>query len=78
MNGVKTEGVHVIGEAAGTANPRDDHKVLARDAELGKHSLHSGENGVVTATGTPTHFLVGLKILFCKWRESGRGHVQIS
>src|SRR2546425_448505 len=78
MNGVKTERVHVVGEAAGAANSADDDEFLARDAELREHRLHSGQNRIVAAAGAPADLLVGLKILLRKSRKRGRGHSRIS
>src|SRR5579864_17488 len=73
MNGVKAEGVHVIREAAGAADSRNDHKVFALDAEFGENRLNRGENGVVPAAGAPADFLVGLKILFRQRRRQRCG-----
>ena len=63
VNGVKAEGVHVIGEAAGAADSGNHHELFARDAQLGENGLHGGKNGVVAAARAPANFLVGLKIL---------------
>ena len=44
MNGVKTVGIHVIGEAAGTTDSGNKHDVLARNlqflADSGHHALY--------------------------------------
>ena len=38
--------------------PRDEHDLLARDAEGRQHLLHLGENRVVAAAGAPADVLV--------------------
>ena len=38
--------------------PRDEHDLLAGDAELRQHLLHLGEDRVVAAAGAPADFLV--------------------
>src|SRR6266852_2456822 len=68
MDGVETERIHVVREAAGAADAGNHHKIFALDAELGKHRLHRGENGVVAAAWAPADFLVRLKIFFGQWR----------
>src|SRR5260370_24785911 len=68
MNRMETERIHVVREAAGAADAGNHHKIFALDAELGKHRLHRGENGVVAAAWAPADFLVRLKIFFCQWR----------
>src|ERR1041385_481227 len=62
MDRVESVGVHVIRETAGAADARYHNKVLFANAELQENRLHSGENGIVAATRTPAHFLVGLKV----------------
>src|SRR5690606_37685047 len=53
----------VVREAARASDSGDHDEVFARDAELRKHALHRIEDGVVSATRTPPHFLVGREIL---------------
>ena len=54
--------VHVIRKAARAADARDEHNVLARDAE-GRHDLfHLCKNRIVTTAGTPTNVLVAGKV----------------
>src|SRR4029077_5319374 len=64
VNRMEPERIHVIRETAGTADARNNHKILALDAEFREYGLHRGKNGVVAAAWTPTNFLVGLKIFF--------------
>src|SRR5271155_1140525 len=76
VDGVETEGVHVIREAAGAADAGDEDEFLARDAEFSEDGLNGGEDGVIAAAGAPADFLVGLEIFFCVNRQRGRGHFQ--
>ena len=62
MDSVEAERVHVIREAAGAADARDEDEFFARDAELGEDHLHGGEDGVVSAAWAPADFLVGLEV----------------
>ncbi len=78
MNRVESESVHVIRKAAGAANARNEHELLARDAEVRENSLHRGQNRVVAAARTPANFLVGLEIFSGVNRQRGRGHFQFS
>ena len=63
VNGMEAVGVHVIGETAGAADPRDDSHVLTRNAllltDLRHGLLHLGEDRIISATGTPTDNLIG-------------------
>ena len=54
--------VHVVREAAGAADARDEHDLLARDAEGRHHFFHLRENRVVAAAGAPTDILVAGEI----------------
>src|SRR5260370_38709756 len=73
MNRMETERIHVVREAAGAADAGNHHKIFALDAELGKHRLHRGENGVVAAAWAPADLLVRLKIFFGQWRGCPAG-----
>src|SRR5262249_52985343 len=44
----------------------DEGEALPRNAELGEHLLHLRQDGVVPATGTPTHVLVGDEVLLAR------------
>src|SRR5262249_10279840 len=57
---VEAVGVHVVREAARAADPRDEHDVLPRDAEVRHHLLYGAEDGVVAAARTAADSLVGL------------------
>ena len=43
--------------------PRDEHGLLAVDAELGEDLLHLREDRVVAAAGAPADFLVGGEVV---------------
>src|SRR4030095_8124301 len=62
MDRVEAISVHVIGKTAGTADARNEHIVLAGNAQLGQHVLKLGQNGVVSATGTPAHVVIADEI----------------
>ena len=68
VDGVETEGVHVVREAAGAADAGDDDEIFAANSKLREDGLHGGENGVVATAGAPAHFLIGLKIFSSKRR----------
>ena len=68
VNAVEAVDVHVVREAAGTADTRNGDVVLFRMRELREHALDLGEDGIVAASRAPADVLVGLKILcrqFC-------------
>src|SRR5690606_1093199 len=50
-------------QAGGAADPRDEHHLVRRDAQLGEHELQRGEDPVVAAAGAPPHLLVGGEVL---------------
>ena len=76
VDGVEAVGVHVVREAAGAADARDERHLLAWHADRGERLLHLGEDRVVPATGAPADLLVGLEVVGFESRESGRcGHV---
>src|ERR1700741_276518 len=77
VNGVESEGVHVIRKAPGAADAGDDDEIFAANAEFRKHRLNRRKNGVVTATRTPADFLVGLKVFSSERRKSARGHCRL-
>ncbi len=60
---VHAVGVDVVGESRRAADARDDHGVLALDAQLRHQPLEGGQHGVVAAARTPTHLLVGGEVL---------------
>ena len=62
VNGVHPECIHVIGETAAAADTGDKHDVFLRDSQAGHHFLYLGQDGIISASGTPAHFLVGGKI----------------
>jgi hypothetical protein len=63
VDGVEAVGLHVIGEAAGAADTRDEHCLFARDAEVGHGPLHGLQHGIIAAAGAPAHFLVARPVL---------------
>src|SRR4029453_3881605 len=56
-------GVHVVGEARGAADARDEHDPLPGDPQLGHEPLHAREDRVVPAAGAPADLLVALEVL---------------
>ncbi len=69
---VEAEGVHVVRETAGAADPRHHHELLARDPELGEDLLHGREDRVVPAARAPAHLLVALEVLLGELQGLGR------
>src|ERR1700733_4757045 len=63
VNGVHAVVVHVIRETGGTADARQEHRVLAAHAEVGHQHLDGGENGVVAASRAPADLLVAGPVL---------------
>src|SRR5207247_4683868 len=76
-DGVEAEGVHVVREPAGAADPRDHHELLLGDAQLREDGLHRGEDRVIAAAGAPPDLLVGLEVLLGLDGQAG-GHRVIS
>src|SRR5680860_999068 len=66
-------GVDVVGKARGTADTGDEHKLLTGTPEAGKELLDRRQDRVVTTSGTPSDFLVGLEVA----SRVGRGCHQI-
>ena len=71
VDGVEPVGGHVIGKPRGTADPRYEHRVLARRADVGESLLHAFEDRVIAATGAPAHFLVGGVVGRAQFRRRG-------
>ncbi len=63
VDGVEAVGFHIIREARRAADAADEHGVFGPCANLGHGALHRLQNRIVTATGAPTHLLVGFPIL---------------
>ena len=59
VDGVHAIGVHVVREARGATDARDDNGVLLGDAQIRQHTLEGGQNRVVATAGAPAHLLVG-------------------
>src|ERR1700687_569833 len=74
MDRVEPECIHVIRKTTGTPDSRNDNKFFAGNPQLRKNGLHRGENGVITAAGTPADLLVRLKIFLRKNWYRRRGH----
>ena len=55
--------LHVVREARGAADPRDEDDSLAREAELRHEALDDVEDRVVAAARAPADLLVGLEVL---------------
>src|SRR5256885_13843776 len=73
MNGVKSEGIHVIRKAARAADSRNNYKIFALKPQLGEDRLHCRQDGVITAARAPTDLLIRLKIFFCERRRQSCG-----
>ncbi len=88
VDGVEAVGRHVVGEARGAADPRDEHGLLALDVQLGERLLDRFDDGVVAAAGAPAYLLVrgevarpqlvgmlrrASHLTFPVWRRSPRG-----
>src|SRR5262249_19004150 len=68
---VEAEGVHVVGEAARAADPRDHDELLARDAQIREDGLDRAQDAVVAAPGAPADFLVRDEVLLGERRRLG-------
>src|SRR5262249_20148062 len=74
-------GVHVVREAARTADPGDEDEVLACDTELGQHLLDLRQDGVVPAARAPADILIRDEVLLREpggFRRAGRAHAASS
>ena len=70
---VHAVGVEVVREARRAADARDEHDVLASQAERRQEALHGGEDDVVAAAGAPAHLLVGREVLAVRRRRRTSG-----
>ena len=66
---VEAVGVHVVREAAGAADARDEHKLFSRNAERRERLFHLREDRVIAAAGAPADFLIAGEVL---GRQSGQ------
>jgi hypothetical protein len=67
MDGMHAIGIHIIRKAAAAADPGYDHDILAGNTQGRHYFLHLCQDGIITASRTPSHFLVSGKILGCQW-----------
>src|SRR5207249_10203359 len=58
VDAVEAVSVHVIRQAAGAADARDEDDLLPRHAEIGHQLLGLRQDRVVAAAGARSHFLV--------------------
>ncbi len=72
VDAVDAVGVHVIGEAARAADPRNEDDVFFWNPNIWEHLLHLGEDGVIATPGTPADFLVGYEVLAGQGRSVDR------
>src|SRR5207247_4425214 len=63
VDAVEAIGVHIVGKPAGTTDARNENDIMSRDIEVRHHPLYLCEDGVITATRTPSYILIRLKIL---------------
>src|SRR5262249_4305982 len=63
-------GVHVVWEAAETADTGDEHDLFLRNAEFRHYLLNLRQDRIVAAAGTPAHFLIGLEIFASEFDRS--------
>ena len=72
MNAMHAIGIHVVREAAATADTGNDRDIFPGDAKRGHDLLHLRQDGVISAAGAPAYFLVSYKIL--RGKRDGIGH----
>ena len=73
MDRVQPVGVHVVRKAARTADARDEHGLLAWDANLGQHLLHLCQNRIIATARTPPDVLVAGEVRRLENRQGSRG-----
>jgi hypothetical protein len=80
VDGVEAIGFDVVGKARGTADPRDEDRVVGVGPELGQRLLHGLEDRVVAAAGAPADLLVGGPVLGSRlfWRAVEDGGHRLS
>src|SRR6188508_281299 len=61
---IAANGVHqvIAADRETVADARDEHDLLAGNAERRHHLFHLRENGIVAAARTPTHILIAGEI----------------
>lgn len=74
VDGVKSVGVHVVGEAAGAADSGDHGEVFAGDPQFWEDLLYGREDRVVATAGAPADVLIGLKVFTRQRDRSCGGH----
>ena len=69
VDGVETEGIHIVRETRGTADTGDDDDAFLGISEVfadgRKRARQRCEDSVVTATRAPAGFLIALEVLCC-------------
>ncbi len=78
VDGVEAEGVHVVRQSAGAADPGDEDDFLLRDAKVWHGLLRLGQNRVVAAAWAPAHILIGLEVLLGQDGEFTLRHLDTS
>src|SRR6478752_9976851 len=58
MDGMRTIGIHIIGESAATTNSGNNHNIFPGYAKCWQHLLNLGQDGIISTAGTPPDFLV--------------------
>ena len=64
VDAMETIGIHIVREARGAADARNDNDVFLLLTQLRENVLNGLQDGVVTTTGAPFHHLIACKILF--------------
>src|SRR6185295_3858768 len=67
---VESISLHVIRKPTRTSDPGDKYDLLLGNVELGHQPLHLGEDRIVAATWTPSHFLIRDKVLSSQFRRA--------
>ena len=71
---VQPVGVHVVREAGGAADAREEHRVLPPHPEVGHEHLDGGQDRVVPAARAPADLLVAGPVLAGGDGDGGVGH----
>src|SRR5690606_19383296 len=78
VDGMKTVGIHVIGESAGAADAGHEYEILLGQAESGEKPLHGSQDGIVAASRAPADGCRRSEVLAGKRFGRGRSHFWVS
>src|SRR5690606_33979772 len=62
MDRVEPVCFHIIWETRGTADAADEDSIFGAHTQFRHGPLHRFQDSIVTATGAPTHFLIGFPV----------------